>query len=416
MGRTILHIDMNGCFAGIECLYRPDIRGKPVAVGGDAEARHGIILAKNEHAKGFGIKTGEALWQARSKCPELIIVPPRYDLYLRFSRLARTIYSDYSDQIEPFGIDEAWVDVTGSPRLNGGGEALANEIRERVKLELGITVSIGVSYNKIFAKLGSDYKKPDAVTVFTRDNFKEKVWPLPAGALLQVGRATNRKLSGYGIHTIGEIAQTPPQTLQGWLGKWGLILSAFANGQDTSPVARAGDEAIIKSIGNSTTTPRDLENDEDAKIIFYMLCESVAERMRENGLMARTVQISLRDKDLFSFERQIKLPMPTCLAAELHAAAMQLLRANYQWQKPLRSIGVRAADLVPACSPVQLSMFEDTEKRNQLERLERTVDDIRRRFGHYAIGRAVTMEDKTLPSINPKDSHSIHPVGYFKAM
>ncbi|MEM5770820.1 MAG: DNA polymerase IV, partial [Bacillota bacterium] len=318
MERTIFHIDMNSCYASIECLHQPAIRDKPVAVGGDVEARHGIILAKNQIAKKYNIKTGEALWQAKQKCPELIIVPPHYDLYLRFSRLARNIYGDYSDQIESFGLDEAWVDVTGTGRMRNGGEALANEIRERVKCELGITVSVGVSYNKIFAKLGSDYKKPDAVTVFTRENYKEKVWPLSASDLLYVGPATAKKLNGYGIHTIGQIAQTHPKYLQSWFGKWGLVLSSFANGQDTAPVARAGDEAVIKSIGNSTTTPRDLSCDEDASIIYWMLAESVAERMRESGFLCRTVQISLRDNELHSLERQAKLQTPTCLASELH--------------------------------------------------------------------------------------------------
>ncbi len=306
------------------------------------------------------------------------------------------------------------MDVTGNKGLAGTGETLANEIRERVRFELGITVSIGVSYNKIFAKLGSDYKKPDAVTVFTKENFRDIVWPLPASDLLYVGRATERKLRYYGIYTIGQLAQTNPRTLQGWFGKCGLILHMFANGEDASPVARAGDESIIKSIGNSTTTPRDLENEEDAKIIFYMLCESVAERMREGGFLAHTVQITLRDNDLFSFERQMKLEAPTCLASQLHKTAMSLLRANYQWQKPLRSIGVRAADLMSAASPVQFTIFEDPATIERLERLERTVDDIRRRFGHYSIGRAVTTSDRTLTNINPKDDHTIHPVGYFK--
>jgi len=412
--RTILHIDINGCYANIECLHRPEIRDKPVAVGGDVEARHGIILAKNEHAKKFRIKTGEAIWQAKQKCPDLIVIPPHFDLYLRFSRLARAIYSDYSDRVEPFGLDEAWVDVTGNTALTGTGEALAHEIRKRVRFELGITVSIGVSYNKIFAKLGSDYKKPDAVTVFTKENYRDVVWPLPVSDLLYVGRATERKLRYYGIYTIGQLAQTSPRTLHGWFGKVGLILHMFANGEDASPVAHTGDESVIKSIGNSTTTPRDLENEEDAKIICYMLCESVAERMRESGFLARTVQITLRDKDLFSFERQMKLETPTCLASQLHKAAMELLRANYGWQKPLRSIGVRAADLMSAGSPVQFTMFEDPAKIAKLERLERTVDDIRRRFGHYSIVRAVTTSDKTLTNINPKDDHTIHPVGYFK--
>jgi DNA polymerase-4 len=417
MERTIFHIDMNSCYASIECLHRPELRDKPVAVGGDVEKRRGIILAKNEHAKKYNIKTGEVLWQAKQKCPELVILPPRFDLYIRFSRLAREIYAEYSNQVESFGIDEAWVDVTGTQKLMElGGEELAHEIRNRIKFELGVTVSIGVSFNKIFAKLGSDYKKPDAVTVFTRKNFREIIWPLPASDLLYVGPATKRKLKGYGIVTIGQIAQTPPETLQKWFGKWGLVLSSFANGLDTSPVARTGEDALIKSVGNSTTAPRDLVDEEDASIIFWMLAESVAERLREGGFMCRTVQISLRDNELFSFERQVRLPTPTFLASELHAAAMRLLRAHYNWRRPLRSIGIRGTDLVPATTPVQLNMFENPERQIRRARLEMAMDDIRRRFGHYAIGRAGTYVDPTLTQVNAKDDHTIHPVGYFKAV
>ena len=415
--RSVLHIDMNACYASIECLYDPSIRNLPVAVGGDVEARHGIILAKNQIAKRFGVQTGEALWQARQKCPELHIVPPHFDRYLRFSRMAREIYADYTDLVEPFGLDEVWCDVTGTQKLRERGlEALANEIRERVKFELGITVSVGASWNKIFAKLGSDYKKPDAVTVFTPENYRDKVWPLPASDLLGVGRATERKLASRGIHTIGDIAAAPPSMLRGILGKWGLILHDFATGYDTSPVARAGDEAVIKSIGNSTTTPRDLSCDEDAVIVYWMLCESVAERMRESGFLCRGVQVHIRDNELASFERQLKLESPTCLASTLHEAAMRLLRENWDWHKPLRSIGVRATDLLPASTPVQCSIFEDSERQEKRERLERSVDDLRRRFGHYCVGRAVCVSDPTLRNISPKDEHVIHPVGYFKAV
>ena len=415
--RSVLHIDMNACYASIECLYDPPIRNLPVAVGGDVEARHGIILAKNQIAKRFGVKTGEALWQAKQKCPELHIVPPHFDRYLRFSRMAREIYADYTDLVEPFGLDEVWCDVTGTQRLRERGmEALANEIRERVKFELGITVSVGASWNKIFAKLGSDYKKPDAVTVFTPENYRDKVWSLPASDLLGVGRATERKLALRGIHTIGDIAEAPPSMLRGFLGKWGLILHDFAAGCDTSPVARAGDEAVIKSIGNSTTTPRDLCCDEDAGIVYWMLCESVAERMRESGFLCRGVQVHIRDNELASFERQLKLESPTCLASVLHEAAMRLLRENWDWHKPLRSIGVRATDLLPASTPVQCSIFEDSERQEKRERLERSVDDLRRRFGHYCVGRAVCVSDPTLRNISPKDDHVIHPVGYFKAV
>ena len=415
--RSVLHIDMNACYASIECLYDPSIRNLPVAVGGDVEARHGIILAKNQIAKRFGVKTGEALWQAKQKCPELHIVPPHFDRYLRFSRMAREIYADYTDLVEPFGLDEVWCDVTGTQKLRERGmEALANEIRERVKFELGITVSVGASWNKIFAKLGSDYKKPDAVTVFTPENYRDKVWPLPAADLLGVGRATERKLALRGIRTIGGIAAAPPSMLRGILGKWGLILHDFATGYDTSPVARAGDEAVIKSIGNSTTTPRDLCCDEDAGIVYWMLCESVAERMRESGFLCRGVQVHIRDNELASFERQLKLESPTCLASTLHEAAMRLLRENWDWHKPLRSIGVRATDLLPASTPVQCSIFEDSERQEKRERRERSVDALRRRFGHYCVGRAVCVSDPTLRNISPKDEHVIHPVGYFKAV
>ena len=413
MGRAILHIDMNSCYASIECLHHPEIRHLPVAVGGDVEARHGIILAKNELAKRAGVKTGEALWQAKQKCPDLVIVPPHYQLYLRFSRMARAIYAEYTDLIEPFGLDEAWIDVTGSG-VFGDAVEIAETIRNRVKFELGITVSIGVSFNKIFAKLGSDYKKPDAVTVFGKDDYREKVWPLPVEELLYVGPATTRKLHARCIRTIGDLAQTDPSLLHSWLGKMGYVLHAFANGNDPSPVAPLGEEAIIKSIGNSTTTPRDLTCEEDVNIIFYVLAESVAARMRENGFRAKTVQISLRDTDLFSFERQCKLESPSCLASELHDAGMRLLRDHYRFRKPLRSVGIRGMDLVPIQIAMQLNFFEDPVRREKRERLEVAVDELRRRFGHAAVSRAVTMCDPSLGTINPKDDHTIHPVGYFK--
>lgn len=413
MGRAILHIDMNSCYASIECLHHPEIRHLPVAVGGDVEARHGIILAKNELAKRAGVKTGEALWQAKQKCPDLVIVPPHYQLYLRFSRMARAIYAEYTDLIEPFGLDEAWIDVTGSG-VFGDAVEIAETIRNRVKFELGITVSIGVSFNKIFAKLGSDYKKPDAVTVFGKDDYREKVWPLPVEELLYVGPATTRKLRARSIRTIGDLAQTDPSLLHSWLGKMGYVLHAFANGNDPSPVAPLGEEAIIKSIGNSTTTPRDLTCEEDVNIIFYVLAESVAARMRENGFRAKTVQISLRDTDLFSFERQCKLESPSCLASELHDAGMRLLRDHYHFRKPLRSVGIRGMDLVPIQTAMQLNFFEDPVRREKRERLEVAVDELRRRFGHAAVSRAVTMCDPSLGTINPKDDHTIHPVGYFK--
>jgi len=281
--------------------------------------------------------------------------------------------------------------------------------------ELGLPVSIGVSYNKIFAKLGSDMNKPMGLAEITPENFREKVWPLPAGDLLGVGRATDLKLRKFGLRTIGDIANTPPDVLHGslQLHKWGLILHMFAHGRDDSPVAALGEEAAIKSIGNSTTTPRDLENEQDCRIVFYNLAESVAERLRDLGLKGRTVQISLRDNSLFSFERQCTLSTPTNLARELADAAMRLLRENYKWDNPLRSVGVRATQLVPELAETQLSLFEDARARERWETIERTMDYIRGRYGHHAIDVALMGTDKKLGKADYKSEHVIHPVGYF---
>ena len=390
-------------------MHHPKLRGWPVAVGGDVEARHGIILAKTYEAKAYGVRTGQAIWEARQACPGIIVLPPNYPLYLRFSRLFREILYDYSPLVEAFGLDECWCDVSHYD----DGEAIAREIQERVWSELGITVSIGVSWNKIFAKLGSDMHKPAGLAVITPENYRQLVWPLPASDLLGVGRATERKLTNLGIRTIGDIANTSPEVLQSWLHKWGLFLHCFANGQDNSPVAAVGEESAIKSVGNSWTTPRDLENEQDCKIVFYGLAESVAERLRDLGLKGRTVQISLRDNDLFSFDRQCTLSTPTYLASELTAAAMQLLRDHYAFRKPLRSIGIRATQLVTENEQVQLSLFEDESKRLRRETIERTKDDIRRRFGHRSIGMALTGLDKQLGNLDAKGDHTIHPVGYF---
>ena len=410
--RVVLHADMNNCYASIEMLHHPKLRGHAVAVGGDVEQRHGIILAKNYEAKKYGIQVGQAIWEAKQKCPKLVIVPPDYDKYLRFSRLFRRILSDYSDQVEPFGIDESWVDVTGSVNLFGTGEQIANEIRERVKFELGVTVSVGVSYNKIFAKLGSDIKKPDATTVITKENYKEVVWPLPAADLLGVGRATQKKLERYCIRTIGDIAKTDAKTLHGWLGKWGLFLHSYANGIDNSAVKAESYELGVKSVGNSTTCPRDLLNEQDAHIVFFNLAESVSERMRDLGFMAKTIQISLRTNDLEWCERQAGLSRPSMITSELTEKAMEILRKNYRWEKPLRSIGIRGTNLVPIDGVRQLTLFDDEVKRERMERLEYTVDDIRRRFGHNAISRAILAMDKKLGKLNAKADHTIHPIGY----
>lgn len=299
MNRTILHSDCNCFYASVELLHHPELRGKPVAVGGDPEARHGIVLTADYTAKRYGVKTGMALWQAKQVCPDITFLPPRMDLYLRFSRMAQEIYADYTDKREPYGIDESWLDVTDSATLKGDGFHIAQEISSRMKKELGITVSVGVSFNKIFAKLGSDYKKPDAITTMYEDEFQRKAWCLPVSDLLYVGNATNKKLYSMGIRTIGDLAKSDETLLVRKLGKMGSILWAFANGYDESPVKLENTSAQVKSVGNSTTTPRDMETDEDVRIVLYILAESVAARLRENGFRCRTVEISVRDKELF---------------------------------------------------------------------------------------------------------------------
>ena len=413
MERIILHSDCNSFYASVECLHHPEIREKPVAVGGDIEQRHGIILAKNQLAKQFHVSTGEAIWRAKQKCPELIVLPPNFPLYLRFSRLARDIYLDYSNRVEPFGLDEAWLDITSSENQKDKGERTAHEIRKRIREELGITVSIGVSYNKIFAKLGSDYRKPDAVTMITKENYRQIAWPLPVSDLLYVGPATKRKLNGFGVHTIGELAQTPVEILRSKFGKIGDILSCFSNGLDSSPVADFQNQPVVKSIGNSTTAPRDLERDEDVKIILYVLADSVARRLREQGLKGRTIHFSVRDNSLFSFTRQKTLGFYTNLTEEIAGEALSLFREHYQWKRPVRSIGISVSDLEAGTICSQTGLFCDEVKREKMERLDNAVDRLKARFGTFAVQPAVLLKDRKLSGFDPKNDHIIHPVGYF---
>ena len=408
MERTILHVDCNSFYASVECFLNPDIRKYPVAVCGDVENRHGIILAKNEYAKKFSVTTGDTVWEAQEKCPGLVCVPAHFDRYLRFSRMARSIYENYTDRVEPFGLDECWLDIT-APRIDG--EQIAQEIRARIKKELGITVSIGVSFNKIFSKLGSDYQKPDAVTVITKENYRQKVWPLSVDTLLYVGRATTRKLFLRNIQTIGELAQADSDMLYSILGKMGLVIQSFANGRDTAPVRRSIETAPIKSVGNSLTSPRDLENMQDIRIIAYLLSESVAARLREYGLKSRTVRIWVRDNELCSFSRQMSLRHPSCLARDISAAALTLFGKHYDWHSPVRSMGITASNVF---RPVveQLTFFDDISAR-RAEQLEETLDNIRHRFGNLAIKRGITMLDTKLANIDIKAEHVIHPVSYF---
>ena len=412
MGRHILHVDANAFYASVEQQRRPELRDKPVAVCGSQEERHGIVLTASYPAKRRGVKTGMAIWQARQYCPELVVLPPDMSEYMRISRLARNIYERYTDQVEPFGLDEAWLDITGSTAVFGSPMAIAREISERVKYELGITVSIGVADNKVTAKLGSDYKKPDAITRIGQDNYAEIVYPLPVEDLLYVGPATSRKLRSVGISTIGKLAETPDDFLQGRLGKMGLILGSFAKGLDISPVLRTDHVSAIKSVGNSATTPRDLVNEDDIQLMLLLLSESVCARMRELASKCTVVEISVRNTDLRSFTRQRKLLAPTCSSLEMAQVALELFRAHYYWEQPVRSIGVRGAGLVEAAGYGQYSLFPDDVKREKRERIDETVDRIRSRFGYTSVQRAAILADPQLAEICPTE-HVVHPVGYF---
>ena len=401
MERTILHCDMNNFYASVECMLNPSLRGHPVAVGGDVENRHGIILAKNYEAKKFGIQTGEALWQAKQKCPRLIIVPPHYEEYLKYSRLAHSIYADYTDLIEPYGMDEVWMDVTGSTKAFGSGEVIANTLRERIKYELGLTISVGVSFCKVFAKLGSDMKKPDAVTVIPKDSFRDIIWDLPASDMLGVGRSTEKFLSSYGIHTIGQLANAYPDLMQRKLGKNGMVLLAFANGEDRSKVAPQDYEPPMKSIGHGITTMQDLENNAEVWNIMLALTQDIGHKLRVYNKNAAGVAIYIRyieDKQIAGKQWQCQLPVRTHSAAIIAKEAYRLFERSYGWEYPIRSVTVRAINLCSQDLPEQLQFFSDAATVERKEKLETAIEDIRRRFGKYSIQPACLCQNIKMPT------------------
>lgn len=415
MERVIAHSDCNCYYASVEMLRNPRLRDVPFAVSGSTKERHGIVLTANYLAKKRGVKTGMANWQAREACPGLYAVPPRYNDYIQFSGFIRDIYSEYTDRYEAFGLDENWLDLTGCVSSFSQGEKVVHEIRERVKRELGLTVSIGLADNKVFAKLGSDMKKPDACTIIPRDSFKEIVWPLPVGDLLYVGRATETKLQSQYINTIGDLAKTEPDRLKRWFGKVGLVLHAFANGEDRSMVAPADFESPVKSVGNSQTCPRDLETDTDVKIMIYALSDSVGARLMELGMYATTVEFSFLDNELKYYgSRQCKIQVPTNISGEIADTAFRLFKKCYgHWPKPLRKVGVKGLDLVGMDIPRQISIFEDANKMAAKEELERVLNGLRCRYGNKTIQRAIMYTDIELSGVDAKKNHTIHPLGVF---
>ncbi len=406
--RVILHCDLNNFFASVECFLNPELKGKNVAVCGSVEERHGIVLAKNEGAKKLGVKTGEAIWEAKIKCPDLVTVPPHYDQYVIFSKKVKSIYEEYTDMVEPFGIDECWLDITGSRQLFGDEMKIAEELRTRIKTEIGLTISVGVSFNKIFAKLASDMKKPDAVTQLTKNDMKTKVWSLPCNELFGVGRSTSREFEKIGIKTIGDLARMPRDVMKSLFGKLGLTLCNYANGIDFSPVLRECEIPPVKSVSRGITCKRDLYSAEEISPIVFSLSEKVAHNLRKHNFFATTVRVALKDNHLVIREYQQKLSTPVRATDVLAKNAMELIRKNYFFNLPVRAVTVFAGNLVGNNFSCQMSLDEDYDYLEKIEKLGCSVDRLREKFGDKIIVRASSLpltESERIRSAFP----SFHP-------
>ena len=421
VSRVIIHSDMNAFYAGVEQAERPELRGLPIIVGGDAESRHGIVLTASYEAKRRGVKTAMALWQARQACPEAIVVPPRYGLYSRYSQLARRIYYNYTDLVEPFGMDEAWLDITRTVGLAGGDATLVTrEISERIRSELGLSVSIGLSWNKIFAKFGSDYRKPNGFTVVTPQTYTRIVWNAPVSDLLYVGPATTAKLNRLGIRTIGELALADGELIRHRLGKMGAMVQSFAQGMDQSPVRSLNMVACdidreVKSVGNGITCSFDVDDPVTARQVVWLMGESVAQRLRALGFRCTCVSVTGRDSQtLIGRSRQRHLERPSDITGEICSTATDLLLADWDFRsEKVRSIGVRASGLVPGDTPIQLDLAGVEERRLRMRELDRTIDGLRSRFGNHSVRRLSELTDDRLQMIDPARDHYVHPVSYF---
>lgn len=393
--RTILHCDMNGFYASVELLDYPQYKNIPMAVCGDPKSRHGIILAKNEPAKKFGIKTAETIWQAKKKCPSLVCVPPHHDKYSKYSKMINEIYLRYTDMVEPFSIDESWLDVSASLTLFGSGKEIADQIREIVKKELGLTLSAGVSFNKIFAKMGSEYKKPDATTVITRENYKNIIWPMDISEMFFVGKATADKLKTAGIHTIGDLANTSRPLLVSMLGKHGGMLYDYSNGLDEEPVSLYSDREKIKSVGHGMTFTRNITGSEDIKAALSGLCDKVASRLRRNKMRAWGVKVDIKDPDFNVVSKQKQLDAAINTAEDISIASYELITSFWPLDRPIRLLTVTAINLVDENEAQQLSFFdtENTQRRQRAESVERTLDMIRAKYGSSSIGFGRTVNN-----------------------
>ena len=403
MERIIIHSDMNSCYASIECSLNPELKGKPMAVGGSEENRHGIILAKSEEAKKFGVKTAEPIWQAKQKCPELIVVEPHYDIYKEYSRIAHDIYARYTDKIEPMGLDEVWCDLTGSITLFGSAKNIIYEIMESFRSELGITVSIGLSFNKIFAKLGSDLAGKNEFFEISKSDYKKTVWPLPASSLFGVGRKTANKLASCGIITIGDIAVCSEKWLISILGSCGHDIWISANGMNTDRVALDSFYLPSKSIGHGTTCKEDLVNNEEVWKVFLALSQNVAKRLRKEKLYATAVQIEVRDNIFATRQFQCQLNHPFSSAFEIAKIAFELFEANYKWERKVRALSVRAINLTEKAHSEQMNFYTDYSKIDRQKSIDDTVMGLREKFGDEIIFNCCLMDEEKIPHFSSNE-------------
>ncbi len=426
MERIIIHSDLNNFYASVERLLDPSLAGKPVAVCGDREARHGVVLAKSEEAKKFGVRTGDTVWQAQRKCRDIVIVPPHFEEYIEYSKKVRAVYARYTDLIESYGIDECWLDITrstllfpeydGEKYLTENGTKYYSEgfllhlgdvIRNAVKDELGVTVSCGVSFNKVFAKLGSDIKKPDGTTVISKARFRDIIYGLPVEDLLFVGGATKEKLKQMGLNTIGKLAAADDKLITDTFGKFGRTLLKNARGEDIDPVKHMDEKREMKSIGNSCTYPKDVTDMRGIKRLLYVLAESVAARLRESGQgFADTVHLWVRDSALnnFSFQKKVR---HTALCGEIAEHAFSLFTANFRQPFSVRSLGVTVSGFDNGQS--QLTFDEASGNYNKRYAVEKCVDQIRKKHGYAKLQRGIVAEDKDEMCNDIKSTHLIKP-------
>ena len=411
-----MHADINHCYAQIEEMLDPSLRNVPMVVGGHEEKRHGIVLAKNDLCRGCGVSTAQSLMEARQACPDLRIVLPHYDTYIRVTDRVKAIYRRYSDRVESFGLDEAWVDLSQTKRLYPDTLALVKTIQQQVYDECGLTISIGLSDNKIFAKLGSDQYKHQGLMVITKDNYKDTVWPLPVSELLYVGYATTPKLATMGIYTIGQLACADEALLVNRFGKMGKVIHDFANGIDHQEVAYAtAPSPTPKSVGNGLTTIHDMVTLDDAALMINTLSDAIASRMKAANVMGHTVSLFFRDNQLMWFQMQRKLPFYTDSSETIAKAAKQLLADRYDFKNPLRQITVSmdAFDKITIIQQYSLDHHHEMIKDQKCHAVDQVIDSIRDRYGFTSIGKTSDLLDAPFTDEHIKEQHVVYPRSYF---